>query len=332
MRKTPWCIFSFASRINIDTIKEEIVKKIFFMFFIICFSVCFYAAPAREIPFYIDSYFDIYLKVSDNKSQYKFLLDTGSTKNVLFKQGYDKFKKDSEQDLDEVLFKMIKDCNQDVPDEQIYQFVYEYLKNNIITFTFDDLRLLSEHFLNREFIYNAEDYASFENNEFDGIIGLSFFDINSNITIDYIDKKIIIDGDLLPSSSVPMKRLETTQLYTVDAKINNVEQEALIDTGSIYFFLRPEYKSSKVYTEEDLLNLSNDKLPKYRAKKKKEQKVILEVGEVKESITGHFIEPEKYSHTKEGESFALRINLLGNQFFINHKIQLDFENMEFRIE
>ena len=311
-------------------------KQSTLLFFIQIFFLTLYAQEHTqerfEIPFFVNSQGNIYVELIDGDYQYKFLFDTASNINVLYNTGYKKAQKNLGYDVEEELFKLVRENNVILSDDDIRVYVHEYINEQGASFVMEHFNCSGNDFFKKDFVYAPKEYNRLDDSDFDGMIGLCFFDSPTNVLIDYKNNMIVVNGNLLNAKPVPMNRLEVTGIYTIEIKINGISQDALIDTGSMLFFLRPEYKSDKRYKESELRNFLDENMPEYKNNGKTEIGVNLQIGSFKEKVTGHFFSSEKYGSTADGAAFVKKINILGNQIYMNHKIQLDFENMEFRIE
>ena len=128
--------------------------------------------------------------------------------------------------------------------------------------------------------------------------------------------------------------MNVTDIYYIDIKINRIKQPAIIDTGSMFLILRPDYKSSKYYDEDKILNMSEEQIDSMFFLDDKAKKVNIIISNFSENLTGHFFTLDKYKIRmgKESKSVLAMYNDLGYEVFKNHIIQMDFENMEFRIK
>lgn len=303
-------------------------KKAFF--FIILILLHFYLFSEVRVPFELGEDGQILITVFDEKDQkYIFKFDTATTVNVLFSNGYEKIKVTFDFDIKDELKNYIQENYAYLSDEDLESMISEYL-NASYNFKLGNLRKDNLSFNDTSFVYDSSLYDVIDKKVIDGIIGINFFKINNNILIDYNNKNIVIDGAVLVGSPVSMSKLEELNMYTIPIKINNIKQNAIIDTGAVYFFMRNEYKKSKKYSEKDLLFFIDEGIKSTPILEDKAVK--LTIANTTINIIGHFPDANKYASTKSGYIIAQKVNLLGYDVFKNHKIQLNFENMEFRIE
>ena len=299
-------------------------------FFMILILLHFYLFSEVRVPFELGEDGQILITVFDEKDQkYIFKFDTATTVNVLFSIGYEKIKVTFDFDIKDELKNYIQENYAYLSDEDLESMISEYL-NASYNFKLGNLRKDNLSFNDTSFVYDSSLYDVIDKKVIDGIIGINFFKINNNILIDYNNKNIVIDGAVLVGSPVSMSKLEELNMYTIPIKINNIKQNAIIDTGAVYFFMRNEYKKSKKYSEKDLLFFIDEGIKSTPILEDKAVK--LTIANTTINIIGHFPDANKYASTKSGYIIAQKVNLLGYDVFKNHKIQLDFENMEFRIE
>lgn len=307
------------------------MKRFILLFFVLLEFFCIYAENTMVIPFKMNDNGNIYIEIFDKNFKYIFMFDTGSTCNVLFKSGYEKVKQGFDFNIEEKLLEQVKDKNPVILDSVARDYVKSYIEVNGLTIECAHFFNEKIRFAAKEFIYRPQVYKDFDGSQFDGIIGIDFFSDLDNVTINYITKNIIINNNEKINNSIRMEKLEHTKLYKIEVLINGIEQDAIIDTGSMLFFIRPEYKKTKTYTEQELLDTSDINNPVYKIEESQIE-VSLRIGKYSENVIGYFFDEEKVRSTEAGKSFVKKINIIGNQIFQNHVIQLDFEKMEFRIE
>ncbi len=299
---------------------------IFHLFFI------FGLYAERVIPFFYDEIGCIYVTAySDENDEFKFWFDTAETRSAVFTEGIEKY---MGQNLDEFLFDRLKENNLNAKDEDLRNYIPTLKNKSILNFRLKTLNIDDFYFGDKILMYDYSSYKNLEADGFDGVLDLRFFDVNKNITIDYTNNQIRIDDDEINAESIPMYKMKKFNIYYIDIKINGVKQFGIIDTGGPYFLLRPDYKMNKLYEEDELFNMSEESLNSMFMKEDKEKSVRLKIGDFSEKVTGHFFTLEKYKIQSGAGTKAViaAYNILGNEVFKNHIIQMDFENMEFRIK
>ncbi|MCR4953819.1 MAG: hypothetical protein K6A43_07040, partial [Treponema sp.] len=145
--------------------------------------------------------------------------------------------------------------------------------------------------------------------------------------------QITIDSDSVIENSIPLKKLDIKDLYYIDFKINGNDQYGFIDTGAPSLVLQHNYISNHLYSEADVFSLTEDDIIELMPKKDSDKNVKICIGELKTYCKGHHLSYEKIKDRPfEEKAFICTYNFLGNEVFKNHIIQMDFENMEFRIK
>ena len=301
---------------------------------VLVLSFCLLCAAAFskevEIPFTCEKDGRISVLFSDNQFNYLFFLDTASTDNVLFNNGYSKLSEKLGTDIKESLIEYLTQNNPDKSKADINAYAEEYLKTAGIQFNIGDLKYKDFAVPEVTFVYRPEENSKIDFEKYDGIINLDFFGDVKNILIDYKDKKIKINSDEKLKYSVSYEKFTQLNLYLVEVSLNGVKQQALIDTGASCLFLRDNYKDSSRITEEKLLNSLQQAKADSHAESK--IKVKLQIGRWEEKITGIYPDINNYNLTDNAGKVLQNINLLGYDVFKNHKIQIDFNSKEFRIE
>ena len=303
-------------------------RKVFLIFLINC---NLFVLNCLSVPFFIKDNGNMFIELYDENEKYRFAFDTGSNLNVFYKNGFEKAKKRYTFDIEEELYKVIKERNQGISDENARRYVKQYIDEYGLTFELSNLKSEDFCFPSQKFIYSPKIYKNFDKSDFDGVVGLVFFNNIKNITINYQENLLIINDTNKISNSVKLDKFPSNNLYKIKISIDGIYQDALIDTGSMHFFIRPEYKTAKEYSEEELINILDIDNDIYKVNDS-EKEVTITIGDFSKKIIGFFFDDQKYNCTKTAESFVRKINILGNNVFVNHIIQLDFENMEFRIE
>ncbi len=307
--------------------------KKYLIFCLLFFITLFKMYSNIVIPFFYTYDGHIYVEVQDLNSKYYFLFDTASDRNVFYKKGFEK-RNGKDNVIVNALFEYVKSLNPDVSDEKIMEYTENYIHSNPVNFTLNDFSVGEYDLPPCVIEYDYKARINLDDNIFDGVINPTFFGCKKNITLDYLNSQIIVDGDLLDTEAIPMKKMNVTDIYYIDIKINRIKQPAIIDTGSMFLILRPDYKSSKYYDEDKILNMSEEQIDSMFFLDDKAKKVNIIISSFSENLTGHFFTLDKYKIRmgKESKSVLAMYNVLGYEVFKNHIIQMDFENMEFRIK
>lgn len=191
----------------------------------------------------------------------------------------------------------------------------------------------------KEYNYSSEykiRYYSEVNSDYpfiDGILGLPFLKNHKNVTIDYQRQLFIFDDIEISETTIPMKTLYKG-LYFIEFTTEGKTEYGLIDTGGIYFVIRPGFGRTPVLQDskqiQDYIKGTSTVEMKPTAFKKHK---ILNIGDVQlhdvVSING---DSEQIAALPDAQRFLQVFNNLGTQVFQDHVIQLDFENQVFRIK
>lgn len=306
------------------------MKRVYFLVLSFCLLCAAAFSKEVEIPFTCEKDGRISILFSDDQFNYLFFLDTASTDNVLFNNGYSKLSEKLGIDIKESLIEYLTQNNPDKSKAEINAYAEEYIKTAGIQFNIGDLKYKDFAVPEVTFVYRPEENSKIDFKKYDGIINLDFFGDVKNILIDYKDKKIKINSAEKLKYAVTYEKFNQLNLYLVEVSLNGVKQQALIDTGASCLFLRDNYKESGRVTEEGLL--SSLQKEKSAAHAESKIKIKLNIGKFEEKITGVYPDINNYNLTDGAEKVLQNINLLGYDVFKNHKIQIDFNSKEFRIE
>ncbi len=292
-------------------------------------SLCF--SKEIKLPFICNEKGLILMAFSDNEYQYNFILDTATTDNVLFQTGYSKLSKSLGIDIEAAVLEYVAGENPGLSEIEIKEITQNYINSGGISFSLSELK--NGDFCSSEssFSYNPSIDSSIDNLKLDGMINLAFFGDAENIVIDYKQKVLIINSKKKLKYSVHLQRYDILNLYGIDIFIDDVKQQALIDTGASCFFLREQYESTSRINEDDLLVLLEQN-EIFDDNEEQIKNVKLQIGKYKTKITAIYPNINNYDATDPAKQIVRKINLLGYEVFKNHKIQFDFDNMEFRIE
>lgn len=168
----------------------------------------------------------------------------------------------------------------------------------------------------------------------DGSIGLSFFNQYKVITIDFIKRKIILDGEILDAIPIEMKEVDVlgNLFYEIPIVINGKNDFAIIDTGTQgNGVLRLNYGNEKQIIDDEKYLVPVDK--SILTNKTYINIEKLQVGnQVFENIKFIDSKTKKIKIPDLVRNVALYNNTLGIDFFKNKIIQFDMENKLFRMK
>lgn len=176
--------------------------------------------------------------------------------------------------------------------------------------------------------YNTQEYSSAS---LDGVLCTLFFSKCKNVIVDYRKNEIIVNGDAIVSNGSPMRLLKDTYLLSTKIKINGIEQDAIISPTLSAVYLRDDYKSSKKYSDEEILHFCYNGTPRYYNNKYKN--IVLTVDDIDMQCKGYFTSRRRGEITGDFvENMVRKINIIGYPVFKGHRIQLDFKNGLFRMD
>lgn len=220
-------------------------------------------------------------------------------------------------------------------DKQVEQVMDRDLSNVMISgnAVFTLLNVSSEgQYLGKistNYINLQEEYP--ELNNVDGELNLSLFSLCNNIVIDYRNNEVIINAPPISEKGTPMHQFYDFYAVCTKVKINGVEQDAIIVPTLSAVYLRDENKSSKTYTDEEIIEYGKTGTP--RSATNKYKNIVVQIGDVEVSCKGYLTSRRRLELQGAGAVRMVRkINFLGYPVFKGHRIQLDFKNWIFRMD
>lgn len=343
------------------------MKKFFACFFISLFASILFCAPkkAEEKPNYL-----IYTSkspsftISVNNQDFKFLIDTGSISSYInydciAKLGYSKeyeklIKTDSDEEIDAKLSDGLKDLMKEL--QITIDDIKHRRRNPGFKCSVEKMYIGNVEFHNIELNYDPRmNYNLLKREGYDGLIGMDVLSQLHSIAIDYSKKKIYLNEKVLSENLVPMKTLMNNSesvtdeikelsenlnisvqskiipdVYTVTGKIEGYDHNCLIYTGfkgDVDLLIYPLTRNEKSeYEAQDSLNESSQMI--FTKNMKIGEKTFEKV-------------PGVYVITSSSDFFDLKasrlltansLSVIGDKFFKNHIIQMDFENKLFGIQ
>lgn len=244
---------------------------------------------------------------SDKKVKLEFELDTGGGENILSQKGMKKlahsFKPNS---------------------TTTYKIKIDSLKT-INNFSFKD-RTFS--FRKDEFIEGISKLKK------DGMINIAFFEQHKIITINFIERKIILDGKILDTQPISMKKINIlgNMFYEIPVIINGKNDFAIIDTGTQGIgVLRLDYENEKQIVDDEkyLQTVDESTLTEQLYINIEKIQIGEQVYENQKLINSA---TKKIKIPDLVRNVILYNNTLGIDFFKDKIIQFDLENNLFRIK
>lgn len=304
---------------------------IFFIFFL--FNGYLFAIENSNgitIPFEYPpkSYLPMFTVKDDEGRNYNLLFDSGYSYCAIFSSALEKIE-NGKKILKENTENYFRLQYPEKKDSWIKRTSKEFIKSNHMGITFHNLRCEEFFTESQLFTYTPDNISD---KIADGIVGMDFFHPAKNLTIDYINKQIIIDGEEIIGTAIPMER-EEIGLYSIQIYINDIKQTALLDTGADKVVLRNNYNidNSELTSKEKFefiykRNDCRDIKPTVGYKD-----VFIQIGDISRKLRAYssgnvFAKADVYA-----KRCTYVYNLLGYDFFSENVIQFDFENKIFRI-
>ena len=255
-----------------------------------------YNLNSKEISFFTDNACHVYIKLQTNIKDFVFMVDTGANTNVYWGDPF--WGADYNIKLNEDITLI-----DNISEKRITMKYVEKLK-----------------------ITGGEDYPG------DGILGQPFLRQCKNVIFDYKKNKIIFDGRKISNRETSFfyencncedcscnncKCVPFPIIYMY-AKYMGKEEKFLIDTGAAFFIVRDDFPESK-----------------WQEYKKNRQAFYtdISINNLKfKNIYSCYANSNNLYTNDEARAYSKKTNILGSPFFVNHIIQIDYENMKFRIK
>ena len=181
--------------------------------------------------------------------------------------------------------------------------------------------------------FKSEINSKYKTLGIDGIIGCEFLQNYNNVVFDYNNRKIIFDAEPISKQSVPMLSFSVYS-HCLEFSVDGKTEYGLIDTGSSMFVIRENFGDGKAFFDRKSLLLANiGKEPiKTRFRNNKIINNIKIVDTDFKEIISFEWDSKFINHLDGVQNLAQNISILGNSFWKNHVIQLDFYHSVFRIK
>ena len=289
------------------------MKERFLLFILlVCSFFCVGCKSVKNVafPFLIDyekdtmPYFEVPLCDDSGNSfcdeKVRFGIDTGNPCTFLYKSGV------------EYIFNSVEDY-------------YNYGKENGFDIENSDtafcLYNVNLNFGTYSFEADFRCYEKEENEKYDGIIGKEFMQKAQRITLDFKNNVLVINGKKIKKNVLPMSvkafsdEIANGEYLCIPAEIDGKIYDVIVDTGACSHGVNAIVVSGKFdFGEEVFVKIGNEVYDG-----------------VKVALLGNCDFDDKNLETHYDSFFANTI-IIGNAFFKNHRIQLDFENMEFAMD
>lgn len=275
---------------------------------------------SKEIPFIFSPYFQNIplIKMNINERDYILAVDTGAMDNLL-----------------------IPNFNTTVIDE--FNF-YENIRETEYSEFMDNIEYKINFYELPE--RNSTCTKERSENSLDGILGMQFLRNHKNVVFDYKRQMIYFDTENISAICTPLYCLISGEGMHVGIffECNGKTEFGLIDTGCSGLTVRENFLvDDNTATFESVydawmgilntIRYANEKYVVEHLDDKNPSKLNIKIADVKLKNIWSLPFNSKFINTNERCSISTRyLNLIGSMTWLNHIIQLDFEEMEFRIK
>ncbi len=244
---------------------------------------------------------------SDKKVKLEFELDTGGGENILSQKGMKKL-------------------------------LHSFKPNSTTTYKIkiDSLKTINNFpFKDRTFSFRKDEFVEgISKLKKDGMINIAFFEQHKIITINFIERKIILDGKILDTQPISMKKINIlgNMFYEIPVIINGKNDFAIIDTGTQGIgVLRLDYENEKQIVDDEkyLQTVDESTLTEQLYINIEKIQIGEQVYENQKLINSA---TKKIKIPDLVRNVILYNNTLGIDFFKDKIIQFDLENNLFRIK
>ena len=274
------------------------------------------------------SYLPVFSVTDEDGRTLNLLFDSGYNYCALFPSALEKIE-NGQTLLGESTKEYLKSIYPDKSEHWLKNTAKKIINTNQMTLTFKGLKCNDFYSESQVFIYTPNDISK---NIADGIVGIDFFHSRNNLTIDYINNLIIIDGSRVNGTSLNMKK-EEIGLYSISIFINDISQTAIIDTGAQKSILRHDFdipdselseseKTAFIYKRNDCKDLKGN-IGYTNA--------VIRADNISKSVRAYKSGNMLTKASVYGKRVTYVYNILGYDFYSDSCIQFDFENNYFRI-
>ncbi len=250
------------------------------------------------------------------------VLDTGASNNTFYASGLKKLS-------------LLKDIHSLVTEGAIDFYKKEFPKKIENKTDLEIYELTKQAFLDGIFIINEDVFDLgktnlnyFTNQEFDIILGQSFFRKYKTVTFDFINNYLLLDTIPMTEDSQLPLIINNQNLCYINVSYNNKSELGLVDTGNYTFIPRLGFGKSEINFDEYL----NKNFYSYEEIKEKPTRILrfegikigdIETGEVK----GYYSNSIQARGMNNGARLScMYLSNYGCELFRNHVIQFDYVN------
>ena len=252
---------------------------------------------------------------------FTFSVDTGSEQSFIFNKGIAKLF-GSVADFEDKNLDVYLDYTRKTNPDKLENKSEEQHKKMFHQDLADLELILTYHQQFAEFIYLPKDPAV------DGIIGQDIMKKFARVTFDFTDNLIILDGERIEGSVLPMIESEMETVF-IEFSYDGKKEYGLVDTGNYTFTPRSNFGKDEVHFD---FRKSADFSAAYKGPLKKRFPWILTFNNIKiggieyNDIKGAYSNIWFSTYNKGAQNMLRLVSGLGCEFFRGHIIQFDYEN------
>lgn len=318
------------------------MKKKICSFIVLCFilaSALFPAGSANtksgyaKIPFTFDfsSYMPGFLlEDCEGGEPLKIIFDSGYNHEVFYRSAIKKAGKEAEDMLVGMIAQQYMTLSPGISQKKLAGKIQEFLEQGDPDITVG--LTCTDSFVRKNLYIDSHpflfDPAPAARQKEDGIVGLKFFGACDQLTIDYVNNVIVINGKPLSGVEGPLVKVPMLELYKTEIEVDGIRQDAIIDTGAQVFVLCDE--SAMTMTDEEKLDfIMNGKIQTSSPACKE---VTVSFGSISRKLEACRSSDRNAKANENGRRGGYVYNLLGYSFFEGHRIQFDFKHGKFIME
>lgn len=177
-------------------------------------------------------------------------------------------------------------------------------------------------------------YDPASNPSFDGVLGEDFLMQYDRVTFDFVNNYLILDDEKLDGTEIPFVQTSAKEVL-INFTYKGHQELAMIDTGNYCFTPRHNLGDGK--QDYDINDNSNYGLA-YNGDVSVTPRVMQTYDHIKigniiyNNMKGAYSTIEGSGFTKGSQMHFIKLNNLGNVFFYNHIIQIDYADKVFIIK
>ena len=177
-------------------------------------------------------------------------------------------------------------------------------------------------------------YDSASNNSFDGVLGEDFFMQYDRVTFDFVNNYLILNDEKLDGTAIPFVQTPNKEIL-IYFTYKGQQELAMVDTGNYCFTPRHNLGDGK--QDYDINDYSKYGIA-YNGKVPVTPRVMqtyddIKIGDVTyNNIKGAYSTIMGSGFVKGSQAHMMKLNNLGNVFYYNHVIQIDYVDKVFIIK